>query len=874
MSISSFKERTEAKILIAEDSPTQAAELSFLLEENGYTVEIAPNGLVAIEAARRFAPDLIISDIVMPQVDGYEFCRRIKADSNLKETPFILVTSLSNPQDVFKGLDVGADNFIVKPFNESNLLSRVRYLLTNRILRKAGKLQLGIEIELAGQRHFITAERQQILDLLISTYEQAVSLYDSLDARQRELSRSYETLNALYGVADGLNRGKTLTDLATSAIEGGLRLPGVKAAWVYLLDGDEFRLLAAQGAPEGMFELDEQCRECKCQRSMREGTFAAGASMIDCERLRRVENADGLRYHATVPLIVDGTPIGIFNLVGAEMGMFSADEMRTLSGIGNQIAIGLERVQLHRQLERTVEKRTAQLKAEIVERQAAEQAAHQAGERLRQILQSLPIPTTTVDLDGNVLIWNRAAEEIFGYASEDVLGKASPLRLDGEDPLADALAQHRSLKGLETQRRHQDGTMIDVRVTTGPLLDDDASIKGHVVSLEDMRERRKIEGLLRQSQKMEAIGNLTGGIAHDFNNLLTIVIGNIDLAAHIARENPAIAELLEGALTACLRGADLTKHLLAFGRRQPLKPEIVNVNKLVGGMVKLLSRTLGENVTIELVARPEIWPVDIDPAQLDSAIVNLAVNARDAMPGGGKLVIETKNVTVEDAGLGDGIALKPGDYVRVSVSDTGQGIPAAVLTRIFEPFFTTKSPGKGTGLGLAMVYGFVRQSGGDITVYSEVGAGTVFNLYLPRATAMAAPAAIMRKKRDTSANRIGKTVLVVEDNPGVRKIAERNIRQLRFEVIIAESGEEALAVIESGAPIDLVFSDVVMPGSVNGIQLVERLALLRPGLPVLLASGFPESALNASNPEIRVKILNKPYRIDDLETAIDEFFGD
>lgn len=862
-----------ATILIAEDSPTQAAELSFLLEENGFQVIVARNGRIALELAGKSAPDLIISDIVMPEIDGYTLCRRIKADPMLREVPFILVTSLSNPHDVFKGLDVGADNFIIKPFNEQNLLSRVRYLLTNRILRKAGKLQVGIEIELAGQRHFITAERQQILDLLISTYEQAVTLYDSLEARQRELTRSYETLNALYGVAEGLNRCRTVADVAENAIEGGMLMPGVKAAWLFLVEDGEFSLAAARGAPEGMFGPDDACGVCNCQKAVLDDNLTTGARMMECQRLGSAGTAGVLRHHATVPLIVDGTTIGIFNLVGGEKELFTSDDLRTLSGIGSQIAIALERVQLQRHLERKVEKRTAQLKAEIIERHSAEQAARAATVRLSQILQSLPIPTTTVDLDGRVLIWNRAAEEMFGYSPEEVMGKTNPLDIRDGDPVAAALEQRRPLKGLETQRRHRDGNLIDVRVTSGPLLDETDAVQGHVISIEDMRERRKIEGQLRQAQKMEAIGNLTGGIAHDFNNLLTIVIGNVDLAAYQAGGDAQLKELLEGALTAALRGADLTKQLLAFGRRQPLKPEVVDVNRLVGGMVKLLARTLGENVRIELVAEPEIWPVIVDPAQLDSAIVNLAVNARDAMPGGGRLTIETKNFTADTGIAASEGTLKRGDYVAISVTDTGHGIPPDILSRIFEPFFTTKEVNKGTGLGLAMVYGFVKQSGGDVSVYSEPGVGTCFRLYLPRAqTQVAAERPARPAKRPV--DRQDKVILLVEDNPGVRLVAERNLRKLGYQVVSVENGEQALAALAGGARADLVFSDVVMPGRVNGVQLAERLAAERPNLPVLLTSGFPESALDRSNADLRAKVINKPYRVDELADALDELLGE
>jgi PAS domain S-box-containing protein len=843
--------------LIAEDSPTQAVELTLLLEEQGFQVKAARNGLIGLEMARRDPPDLIISDIVMPEMDGYTFCRSVKKDEKIGQIPFTLVTSLSSPHDVFKGLDVGADNFIVKPYDTNLLLSRVNYLLTNRDLRKAGKLQVGIEIELSGQRHFITAERQQILDLLISTYEQAVQLYDALDVRQRELKRSYETLNALYGVAEGLNHCRTEAEVAASAVERGLTLPGVKAGWLYTYKDGGFKLAAAKGTPANFFENKPSCGDCQCQKMLREGSITSSANVLECARLERFGAESGLRFHATVPLTIDGIPNGILNLVGSEPRMFSEEELRTLSGIGNQIGVALERAHLHESLERKVRDRTAELR--------------QTNETLSTILDSTPVPTVTLDQDGKVLSWNSAAEAAFGYTAEEVIGKPDPL----SDPTspdfergARALAAGEKIRGWDTQCRHKDGSLVDVRISVGPLFNRNREVRGQITAIEDLRERKRVEDQLRQAQKMEAIGNLTGGIAHDFNNLLTIVIGNVDMLTHMVKDNPAAKEMVEGALAACLRGADLTRQLLAFGRRQTLKPELVDVNRLVGGMVKLLNRTLGEQVKIDLIEGRDIWPVVVDAAQLDSAIVNLAVNARDAMPKGGKLTIETANVSVDDSFLDANPGLLPGDYVVTSVTDTGTGMPPELIARIFEPFFTTKEVNKGTGLGLAMVYGFVKQSGGHVTVYSEVGTGTTFRLYLPRA-ASAAGAATQGADRPQRKERPGgETILVVEDNDGVRRIVERQLADLGYKVRSVEDAAAAIRTLEQGGPIDVVFSDVVMPGEINGIKLASEIAKRWPRIKVLLTSGFPEAALSQAGGEIHAKILSKPYRADDLGKTI------
>jgi PAS domain S-box-containing protein len=519
---------------------------------------------------------------------------------------------------------------------------------------------------------------------------------------------------------------------------------------------------------------------------------------------------------------------------------------------------------LHEALERKVLERTAKVRAEMEKRK-------ESNETLSTILDSTPVPTVTENTEGIVLSWNRAAEAVFGYAATEVVGKPNPLR-DTQSPDQDiessSLASGGVVRDLETRRRHKNGSLIDVRMSCSPLYSPAHEIRGQVKVLEDLRERKRIEEQLHQAQKMEAIGNLTGGIAHDFNNLLTIVIGNIELTSRSLQDHPENAELLEGALSACLRGADLTRQLLAFGRRQTLKPEMVDVNRLIRGMVKLLVRTLGAHVRIDLIEGQGIWPVIIDPAQLDSAIVNLAVNARDAMPDGGPLTIETANVDVDDNFSVTHPGLKPGGYVVISVTDTGTGIPPQVVNRIFEPFYTTKATNKGTGLGLSMVYGFVKQSGGHVTVYSEVGAGTTFRLYLPRAlTQVDAPARSapsLERQRSKGTERI----LVVEDNEAVRRMVCRQLSDMGYQVDIASHAQQALEIISDGTRVDAVFSDVVMPGEMSGVKLASEIADRWPTIKVLLTSGFPEAALNQANGDLRARILSKPYRADDLERAI------
>jgi signal transduction histidine kinase len=379
---------------------------------------------------------------------------------------------------------------------------------------------------------------------------------------------------------------------------------------------------------------------------------------------------------------------------------------------------------------------------------------------------------------------------------------------------------------------------------------------------------QRTEEQLRQSQKMEAIGNLTGGMAHDFNNLLAIVIGNLDILVDRKKDDGDVKELGGEALDAALRGADLTQRLLAFARRQPLQPRPVDLNALIADLTKLLSRTLGENIDIALDLDPELWPAVVDPSQIDSALTNLATNARDVMPEGGSLIVVTGNRRLDEDYAAEHAEVVAGDYAMIEISDTGAGMEPDIARRIFEPFFTTKEQGKGTGLGLSMVYGFIKQSGGHINVYSEPGIGTTFRLYLPRAPAATIPGPASPPTQTRKGH--GETVLAVEDNASLRRVVVRQLRELGYRVMQADSTPEALKVLER-EPVTLLFTDVVMSGGASGIELAREALERWPALKVLITSGFPEIKLNGNgHTAIPARLLNKPYRKEDLARAIRE----
>ncbi|MHB1657623.1 MAG: EAL domain-containing protein [Burkholderiales bacterium] len=404
------------EMLIAEDSPTQAEKLRYLLEEHGYTVMIAPDGQQALAMARRRKPALIVSDVMMPEMDGFALCGEIKRDEQLREVPVILLTTLSDVQDIMKGLECGADNFIRKPYEERYLLARIDYLLMNNELRKNQKMQMGVEIYLGGQTHFITAERQQIVDLLISVYEEAVHISEELKARQRELADSNVSLSCLYHVAEGLNRATSEREVCDQVLELVMELPGVQAGWIALWENNAFRTAAMCNLPPALMREGAMEGSCECRRRFLAGELDHVTNILECERLKHAKgDTHGLRYHASVPLWSGDRSLGVMNLAGADQGLFKDDELATLDGIGHQVGIALERIRLNGHLEHLVEERTAALTAEIAERKRIQEA--QA--RLVAIIEATSDLVGTASPDGRLLYINQAGRRMLGFEKGD-----------------------------------------------------------------------------------------------------------------------------------------------------------------------------------------------------------------------------------------------------------------------------------------------------------------------------------------------------------------------------------------------------------------------------------------------------------------------
>jgi len=496
----------------------------------------------------------------------------------------------------------------------------------------------------------------------------------------------------------------------------------------------------------------------------------------------------------------------------------------------------------------------------------AERALREANEHLAAVIQSSPLAIYTLDPRSTVLTWNRAAEALYGWQAAELIGRPLPtIGHDVEDHgrLRDRVLRGESLRGVEVTRRRKDGTSVNISLSVAPLHDAAGRVTGMLSLAADVTEMRQLEVQYRQAQKMEAVGRLAGGIAHDFNNLLTAIIGTTALVLEdLGLESRARLDIQE-IEKAAKRAAGLTRKLLIFSRQQVLEPRALDLNALVGNLEKMLHRLIGEDIELRTKQATALGAVRADPGQLEQAIVNLVVNARDAMPQGGRLTIETADVELDRGYVAGHVPTQPGPYVLLAISDTGVGMDGATKARLFEPFFTTKEPGRGTGLGLATVYGIVKQSGGYIWTYSELGHGTTFKIYLPRVAET--PEAPESTTSPPTPVRGSETLLVVEDQEEVRKLTKRVLEARGYTVLAARNGAEALEIVaQHPSKIHLMITDVVMPG-MNGRELAQHARARRSYLKVLYVSGYTgEAVLQHRLLEPGVAFLQKPFTPDVL----------
>jgi PAS domain S-box-containing protein len=511
---------------------------------------------------------------------------------------------------------------------------------------------------------------------------------------------------------------------------------------------------------------------------------------------------------------------------------------------------------------------------DISERQAAE-------ERLRQMAAIVEFSQDAIvgeDLSGKIISWNPGAENLYGYTAAEAIGRDARMLLPpgpgDRDEVGDNLrkVQDGTSTTQDTVRLRRDGKTIEVALTVSPIRDQTGAVTGAATIARDIRERKRLEGQLQHAQKMEAVGRLAGGVAHDFNNLLSVIVGYGYLIQSSVPAGDPLRNAADEIMGASERAGSLTRQLLAFSRKQVMRPEVLDLNAILDGIGRMLPRLIGEDIDIHLAPAAGLHRIKVDPGQVEQVIMNLVVNARDAMPNGGRLTVETANVDFgEEEARHHGI--RSGSYVLLAVSDTGHGMDNETRARIFEPFFTTKEPGKGTGLGLATVYGIVSQSNGHIWVYSEPGCGTTFKVYFPSTGEAAATAAASARPEPALCGQ--ETVLLVEDESRLRELLIHVLHDRGYKVLAAADGAEALRIAgQQKSPVDLLMTDVVMPG-IRGQVLAEELLRKHPGMAVLYMSGYTDNALtHRGNALHGAAFLQKPFTPDQVLRVVRQVLDD
>ncbi len=563
--------------------------------------------------------------------------------------------------------------------------------------------------------------------------------------------------------------------------------------------------------------------------------------------------AAGLRSLMVVPLISKDQVIGTIHFRSTRSDSFSKQDLKVAGGIASQIAGAVANAQL------------------FMEWKRVEEALRESERRFRDLFDNAPLGYHEYDGEGHVTKVNRTEERMLGYGAEEMVGR--PMwEFNGETDFArqQILAKLAGTmppgRNIERTYRKKDGTLLHVLLEDKLISDEKGQIKGIRCAVQDITEWKRVkeevvslQEQLRQSQKMEAIGRLAGGVAHDFNNLLTIIKGYSQLSLAELNEKDPLKGNIETIQKAAERAADLTRQLLAFSRRQIMELRVLDLNSLLKDMEKMLHRVIGEDIELVTLLAENLGRVKADPGQIEQVVMNLAVNARDAMPSGGKLLVETADAERDEAYVRSHEGMAAGRYVMFSVSDTGVGMPPELREKIFDPFFTTKEKGKGTGLGLSMVYGIVKQTGGNIFVYSEPGRGSVFKVYLPRVEEETS--ALAPRYETLSVPRGNETVLLVEDEQAVRNLAARVLREQSYHVLEASDGNEALLLAENHREerIHILVTDVVMP-QMGGRELADRLRTLRPGIKVLFTSGYTDNAIvHHGALDHGVEFLQKPF---------------
>jgi PAS domain S-box-containing protein len=799
------------RILIVDDDALQLKLLRVHLTHMGFQVVAAGDGMEALTLARKTPPQAIVSDLLLPRLDGYQLCLEVRRDPRLSQVPLVLVTAAyTEEEDRRLAQKVGASAFVVRsPDNNEVIESLMLVLGQTPPAPPTGRVELPTE---------------EYTHRLIRQLERQVALNARATAR---LSLLEAELAILAGFAETLKVTARVDSILNNLIHSCIDAAGVSRGAVYLVEpGGGFTLgaqLGYQSEPHELVAGFFDHASILSEVAERGQTVEIPSAAAPVERVQCLLNNAGARSMLLTPLKVGEKVLGVLAMVSTHH-QFGEGWLSFAKAVGNQVG---QTVELARALARLSE----------------------SEQRYRDLVESLDAVVWEADAAtcATTFVSSRA-EVLLGFPMEHFHNNPQLLF-----SLIHAEDREQTLSQLETAMEAKRDVQIEARFVTAegrPLwlhtsvqIIRDAAGKPtrlHGVTV-DISERNRLEEQVRQSQKMEAVGRLAGGVAHDFNNLLTVISGYSDLMLERLHPQDPLYDSVTQIRKAGERAAGLTRQLLAFSRKQILAPRVLDLNAVLRDMEKMLTRLIGEDIDLALVVVPNLGRVKADPGQIEQIILNLVINARDAMPLGGKLTLETANVNLSRDHVENYPGLTPGSYVRLAVSDTGCGMDKAVMSRIFEPFFTTKETGRGTGLGLSTVYGIVKQSNGHVEVYSEPGAGTTFKIYLP----CVAQDAELSKSNTASGHPVRghETVLVVEDEQSLRAMIQQILEKSGYKVLQTRSGSEAqnVCALHPGA-IDLLITDVVMP-EVSGRQVAEHVSRIRPEVKVLYMSGYTDEAV-------------------------------
>jgi PAS domain S-box-containing protein len=856
------------QVLLADDNADMRQYVERLLRQAGYGVRAVANGRAALEAASESAPDLILSDVMMPELDGFELLSAVRNHPALRETPVILLSARAGEEAKVEGLRAGADDYLIKPFSARELLARVETNLNIARTRRETSRLLQEETQVLELLNEVGTAVAAEIDL-----ERAVQVVT--DAATRLSGAAFGAF--FYNVINDKGESYTLYTLSGAPREAFSKFPMPRNTAIF----------APTFNGEGIVRSDDITKDPRFGKNPPYHGHPKGHLPV-------------ASYLAAPVVSRTGEVLGGLFFGHPETGVFDMRAERIVAAIAVQAAIAIDKARLYRaaqeeiarrrEVEQALRENEQTLEAKVAERtaelaaanaqliQEAVQRAHAEG-RFQYLVEGVSdYALFMLDPQGIVTNWNIGAQRIKGYAASEIVGRHFETFYTAEDRAAGMpkraleTAIREGKFEAEGQRVRKDGTTFWASVVLNPIRDPAGDLIGFAKITRDVTERREAQLALQraqeqlaQAQKMEGIGQLTGGVAHDFNNLLTVIVGNLEavqraLTSGAPLDGDRLARSVDYAMRGAERAASLTQRLLAFSRRQPLDPKPVDVGRLVTGMSELLRRSLGEQIAIETVLAGGLWRVLIDSNQLEMSILNLAVNARDAMPDGGKLTIETANTLLDETYAATQSEVVPGQYVVISITDSGIGMSREVQTRAFEPFYTTKDIGHGTGLGLSQVYGFVKQSGGHVKLYSEQGMGTTVKLYLPRLLADDGAASESIEQTHAPRSQSGETVLVVEDDEDVRSYSTGILRELGYTVLEAPQAAAALQLLERHREIRLLFTDVGLPGGMNGRQLADAARQMRPDLKVLFTTGYARNAIvHDGRLDPGVALLTKPF---------------